>query len=123
MNRRDFLSAAVAAAGFALSRSGFERKSGSSLLSCKERRAGFAWAGRRPSSVYVLPPLCEADSTTRSTGPPRFSSYVQDGHREGDERLRLSEVKNRQVVRPKAVGFTLSESIGNPPTGSRRARW
>src|SRR3984885_8035916 len=37
MNRRDFLSAAVAAAGFALSRSGFERKSGSSLLSCKER--------------------------------------------------------------------------------------
>src|ERR1700688_5131094 len=35
MNRRDFLS--VAAAGFALSRSGFERKSGSSLLSHKER--------------------------------------------------------------------------------------
>src|SRR5580658_6265586 len=37
MNRRDFLSAAVAAAGFALSRPGFERKSGSSLLSHKER--------------------------------------------------------------------------------------
>src|SRR5271168_1134390 len=37
MNRRDFLSAAVAAAGFALSKSGFERKSGSALLSHKER--------------------------------------------------------------------------------------
>ena len=35
-NRRDFLSGAVAA-GFALSRSGLERKSGSSLLSYKER--------------------------------------------------------------------------------------
>ena len=37
MNRRGFLSGAVATAGFALSRSGFERKSGSSLLSHKER--------------------------------------------------------------------------------------
>jgi hypothetical protein len=37
MNRRGFLSGAVATAGFALSRAGFERKSGSSLLSHKER--------------------------------------------------------------------------------------
>jgi uroporphyrinogen decarboxylase len=37
MNRRDFLSTTVAAAGFALARSGFERKSGSSILSHKER--------------------------------------------------------------------------------------
>jgi uroporphyrinogen decarboxylase len=37
MNRRDFLSATVAAAGLALSRSGFARKSGSSFLSHKER--------------------------------------------------------------------------------------
>src|ERR1700722_15194888 len=37
MNRRDFLSGAVVATGFALSRSGFERNGGSSLLSHKER--------------------------------------------------------------------------------------
>src|SRR5271154_2235270 len=37
MNRRDFLSAAVAAAGFALSSPSFARKSGSSLLSYKDR--------------------------------------------------------------------------------------
>jgi uroporphyrinogen decarboxylase len=37
MNRRDFLSATVAAAGFALARSGFGRKSGTPLLSHKER--------------------------------------------------------------------------------------
>jgi len=37
MNRRDFLSAAVGAAGFALSSPSFARKSGSSLLSYKDR--------------------------------------------------------------------------------------
>jgi uroporphyrinogen decarboxylase len=37
MNRRDFLCATVAAAGFALAGSGFEKKSGSSLLNHKER--------------------------------------------------------------------------------------
>ena len=37
MNRRDFLTATVAAAGLAFTRSGFERKSASSLLSHKER--------------------------------------------------------------------------------------
>jgi hypothetical protein len=52
MKRRDFLSGAVVAAGFAFSRSGFERKSGSSLLSHKERVDG-ALLGRASTVLRV----------------------------------------------------------------------
>ena len=55
MNRRDFLSATVAAAGLAFTRSGFEREERIfPFKPQRTRRPGFAGPGRRPSAVHVL---------------------------------------------------------------------
>ena len=123
MNRRDFLSATVAAAGLVFTRSGFERKSGSSPLSHKERvdQALLGQGVDRPPYTFY-----------RHYGRPTAQLEAQD-------HLDFHRVYKTDIVKvmndfdyPKSttgkwyelnLGFALPESIGNSPTGSRWAQW
>jgi len=111
MNRRNFLAAASAAAGLRLR----GRVLGRGRLEPRRLRTRSAWIARSAARtwtglLHVLPSLQEADSATGSPDHLEFHRTYNTDIVKVNERLRLSEIGDRQVheLKPLAAPFRIS---------------